>query len=157
MDGSRIAAHVLSGIGIFFLFTSALGNYSGPVGIPLLIFGSIFLLLGLCLYSTSKKSEQPPNPLLRFQPDFQDIRRTLQQAINHTLPEEVNIQDLLFQIRTDSELAHAREFPEYQELFAKYAPSSSGETLLARHQALWAKYKSPPPKHKAGQEEEELD
>ncbi len=59
MDSSRIAANVLSGIGIFFFLMSAIGNYSGPVGFPLLIVGFIFFMAGMCLFIVSKKQESP--------------------------------------------------------------------------------------------------
>ncbi|MDD1778520.1 MAG: hypothetical protein LUQ65_10165, partial [Candidatus Helarchaeota archaeon] len=59
MNGSKIAANILSGIGIFFFLMAAMSNYSGPVGFPLLIVGFIFFMGGMCLFITGKKQESP--------------------------------------------------------------------------------------------------
>jgi hypothetical protein len=59
MGGARIAANILSGIGIFFFLMSALGNYSGPIGFPLLVVGFLFFMAGMILFMVSKKQESP--------------------------------------------------------------------------------------------------
>jgi hypothetical protein len=59
MDSSKIAANILSGIGIFFFLMAAMSNYSGPVGFPLLIVGFLFFMAGMCLFITGKKQESP--------------------------------------------------------------------------------------------------
>lgn len=58
MNGSNIAGHVISVIGIVLLLISAVYNYwYTPTGTIFVIIGSIFLFVGMCIRISTKKEK----------------------------------------------------------------------------------------------------